>query len=138
MNEDWTRFLPLEQPSDSLNTALAKTLIMPTVKAGKPQRYLGYFSLYAVSRFGKATACFDSKHSFIAKYGITSEMTFYADDRQGNSFEIYGLIPFISGGYELVPKRNVFRIEVYVLHLGPNTGLSPVLPWLGISYGRKF
>lgn len=95
--------------------------------------------IYGVTRLGKNTKCQSLKHTFIIKYGVRVE-AYLRDYKNSSNYDLSidsEVFPFVSAGWEYSPKQNFFRTELYIFYFGEDALIS-VLPWIGISYGRKF
>ena len=51
-------------------------------------------------------------------------------------YDIY-IAPFASLGYEYMPNKFFYRINIYAEYIGDNSWFPSVIPWLGFSFGRK-
>jgi hypothetical protein len=89
--------------------------------------YLFNFPIYGAYAWGT-----DKNHA-ISEFGVNI--------RAGSNFHgetgFSRPLPFISLGYEHKGDNFIFRIPVYAFYMGRDE-IIPLMPWLGISVGRRF
>ncbi len=85
------------------------------------------FPVYGALILGK------KKHHMITEIGVTFE------EDWGIGIGTYtDLWSFISGGYEYIGSKFIFRLPIYLVYVGPNEWWPSVLPWAGLSIGVPF
>jgi hypothetical protein len=85
------------------------------------------FPLYGAYTFGQ------KKHHAISEMGVRFDF-----ETNLKGFNDFGLVPFISFGYEYKGDNILFRVPIYLFYTGEFESAPPLVPWIGFCVGVPF